>query len=43
MKPKEKAKQIVNTYDLFQAHIEYFSFNDAIQCALILVSEMKKQ
>jgi hypothetical protein len=43
MSPKEKAKQIVNTYDLFQAHIEYFSFNDAIQCALILVSEMKKQ
>lgn len=42
MTSKEKALELVHRYDLFQTHIEGFSFDDAKNCALIAVDELSK-
>ena len=42
MTSKEKAKELVDKYDLMQTYLEYFSLENAKLCALIAVDEMIK-
>ena len=41
MTPKEKAIELVHRYDTMQSVIEGFSLEDAKQCALIAIDEIK--
>ena len=40
MTPKEKAEELVNRFDTMQCIIDEFSYNEAIECALISVYEL---
>jgi len=40
MTPKEKAEELVNKFDTMQCIIDEFSYNEAIECALISVYEL---
>jgi len=42
MTPKQKAIEIVHRYDVMQSYINGFSFEDAKDCALIMVDEILK-
>ena len=42
MTPKEKAEELVHRFDIMQTYIEEFTFEDAKQCALIAVDEIKE-